>query len=366
MKKVRIILIVQILVVLAFNLSCNRFFIQVDDSAKDVVVFQIDSTKLKLALQMVDSVEKQNDLSNLPLKPVLPNVDIKAICNDLRMMLTHPNSTIIGNSGHYCGIAVVLNWMLNNQPEKYAKAVLELACSGETIIGSTNSKMKIPKALIKRVDYTETGKSRTGFIYKDIDSTSISDFILGVSLVYSEKFIQKAGLIDRRATFRKKSWGSFLFGNTMPWEMDDYFRKIGVNLSNKGFYLTDKENIEELYKIEKATKEGKMPVIFDNHYISYSRTKNLLYRFVGAHFITIHSFNVNREKQVVNYTYWDYGKVKNNPFLTRTVRPLRTGNMKKDIRNNKMFKAKGLDIQKREISTTEFLKAMKGYWIPEK
>jgi len=335
----------------------------VDDSSTDVVSFKIDNEKRQLAQTLVVEFEQKVKDGKLNSESVLQGVNMEDVFADLRTMLDYPNSTIIGNSGHYCSVAVVLNWLLNNQPEKYAKAVLELAFYGHTSFGE-GGKIKVPKVLRKKVDYSIIDTVNYKTIRKDIDATSISDFLLGVSLLHAEKGLQKVGLLHPKATYKKTCIGSFIFSNTAPWEMDDLFKKVGVSIEKKGFYLGDKETLDELLMIERAVKEGKMPVIFDNHWISYAQGKNFLYEFTGAHFINLHSFKIDKENNIISYSYWDYGRVKNNPYLTRTIKSKLANTISRTIKKSERFKKKKI-VQKRSITIEEFLKAMKGYWIPK-
>jgi transketolase C-terminal domain/subunit len=84
------------------------------------------------AFDLIDEFEQKVNDSTYHKQSVLKNISMHDVFEDLRTMLDYPNSTIIGNSGHYCSVAVVLNWLLNNQPKKYTKAVLELTYYGET------------------------------------------------------------------------------------------------------------------------------------------------------------------------------------------------------------------------------------------
>lgn len=331
---------------------------------------QVDSAengnRIMKANELLESYERMMELGEIKNETVFDQVKMTALIADTRRMLNNPNASYIGNNGHYCGPAVILNWVLNNRPEIYTKAVLELSCYGKTQISEDSPVLKTPKVLQKSVDFTITDTINNKIIRADIDSTSLSDFILAVSLVCSEKFIQKIGMISAKATHTKPSVGCFILTNTFPWEMNDYFRKLGINIEQQAYYLGDKEKIDDLLRIENAVKKGKMPIIFDNHLISYADTKNFLYKITGAHFITIHSFKVNRKENTVDFTFWDYGMIKPNPYLSLNLRPMPTGNLKKDLKRIQKFRRKGLDKRKKEISIDEFLKGMKGYWIPEK
>ncbi len=327
--------------------------------------FKVDKFRLNKALLLINDFENKINNGTLSNKSVLSGVEMTEIIEDLRFLLSHPNSSKIGNNGHYCGTAAILNWFINNRPEQYSNTILNLAYYGKARVTNDSPLIKVPKQLKSKIDYSIIEKNENFVIRNDIDSTSISDFMLCVSLVNSEKFIQKIGLIHPQATYNKKSIGSFIYTITMPWEMDDYFKKIGIQIEDKAYYRNKKNKQEELFKIQKAVQEGKMPIIFDNHYISYTSTRNFLYKTLGAHFITIHSFEIDKNSNTVNFTYWDYGSVKSNPFLNLKKNPVSTGNISKDMKALKKYRKKGLHKREKRITIDEFITAMKGYWIPE-
>lgn len=342
--------------------ACRGYRIVVDDSSRDVVSFKINQDKRQAAFKLIDEFEKKVKVKTYHEASVLKNVSMQVIFEDLRTMLDYPNSTIIGNTGHYCSVAVVLNWLLNNQPEKYTKAVLELTYHGETRFkGGT---IKVPKKLQKKINYSVVDTVDFKVMRKDLEATSISDFVLGVSLMYAEKGLQRIGIINKHALYKKKRPGAFVFAITGPWELDDLFARVDVGFEDRGFYLSDKEDVETLKRVENAVKNGKMPVIFDNHIISFGQRQNALYGYTGTHYITIHYMEIDWENDVVDYCYWDYGRVKNNPFETRTIKAKPANTISGTVRKVERFKKKNV-VQKRTITTKEFLKAMKGYWIPK-
>jgi hypothetical protein len=342
--------------------ACQGYRIVVDDSSRDVVSFKINNETRMKAFDLIDEFEQKVNDSTYHKQSVLKNISMHDVFEDLRTMLDYPNSTIIGNSGHYCSVAVVLNWLLNNQPKKYTKAVLELTYYGETSF--EEGKIKVPGKLRKKIDYSIVDTVDFKVIRKDLEATSISDFVLGVSLMYAEKGLQRIGMLNRHALFKKKRPGAFVFAITGPWELDDLFTRVDVRFEKKGFYLSDKENIETLKMIENAANNGKMPVIFDNHIISFGQRQNALYGYTGTHYINIHYMKVDWKNDIVDYCYWDYGRVKNNPFKTRTIKAKPANTISGTVRKQERFKKKNV-VQKRTITTKEFLKAMKGYWIPE-
>lgn len=329
----------------------NRFIV---DSP---VIFKQNKEKLGVAKKILFDFKKNN--SNL--ESVLPNVSMDEIIEDLDFMLNHPNSTRLNGIGNYCAVVVVLNWLLNNRPDIYTKAVLDLSKYGKASFANSQREIVIPKTLYKHVNY-RYNDSITPY-RTDLDSTSISDFIFGVSLLHSQKKIQKFGLIWKTATFNKESRGNFIYANTPPWEIDNYFKILGIDSVDKHFYLGCKKELKTLEKIEKSVESGLLPIIFENHLITATKSKNLLYHIVGAHFITIHEFEINEELGVISMSYWDYGMVSNKREIHPKDHPYSAKNFKQLIKKSNRYKEFEVHGKMKKITIDNFLEGFKGYWL---
>lgn len=178
---------IRIFLVFAFIFLINRlstcqesdcYFVQESPS-----VFRQDSLLAASAREIIRNHRKSIDQSD---SLALIGVSKNEMLDDLDYMLDNPNSTNLNDSGYYCGIVVALNWMLNKAPDKYVKAVIDLSFYGETSFEGGSKKVRLPEILTDKVDY-----SRINFedkrIRADIGNISLSDFVLGVSLVNSEK-----------------------------------------------------------------------------------------------------------------------------------------------------------------------------------
>ncbi len=324
------------------------------------IVFQQDSLRTSVAEEIIrryrDSIKRADTLT-------LIGISKTDILEDLSFMIANPNSTKLNDSGYYCGIVVILNWMLNKMPDKYVKGVIDLIFYGETTFENGSKNVKLPKVLREKVDYSlihsKNGKSRA-----DIGNISISDFVLGVSLVYAEKAIQKVGLLWKNSTHRKANTGNFIFANTMPWEMDDYFRIIGIKEIKSSYYSPFENKEKIIANIVKAVSLGEMAILMENHLLTADRPKNFFYKIFGAHFILIHDFTVNYKCHTISISYWDYGSVKNHREQSEKGSPFAAGSLNAAIRrNNRLNKIKRDDMYL-EISIDLFFKGLKGYWIP--
>jgi hypothetical protein len=341
--------------VVAQNLDC--YF--VNDSPG---FFNQDSIRKVKANKII---ENQRDLIVQDDTLTLIGLSKIEILNDLNYMVNNPNSTRLNDSGYYCGIVVVLNWMLNNVPDEYAKAVIDLTFYGETRFPGGSKVVRLPQTLAKNVDFTmipgNDSVKRT-----DIGNISVSDFVLGVSLVYSEKVIQRFGLLWKKSTHRKSTVGNFLFANTMPWEVNDYFKIVGIRNITKGYYQFFKDQEKILAQITSAVDSGKMPILMENHLLTADRHKNLFYKIFGAHFISIHDFEVNYECNTISISYWDYGSVKNHREQSKKGSPLAARSLNAAIRRNNRLNKIKKRINFLKFPWTSFSKVSKDIGYPIK
>lgn len=353
------------LIVIIFLLSYSyHIFSQEPDcfyAAEYPIIFQQDSVRTILARQIIQQHQDSTDQLNAPTKI---GVSREEVLEDLMYMIDHPNQTLLNDSGYYCGIVVILNWMLNNIPDNYVQAVIDLTFTGKTKFKNGSKWVKLPKHLTKNVNYTILA-SEEGVCRSDIGTISISDFVLGVSLVYSEKAIQRMGLLWKKATHHKKNIGNFIFANTMPWVIDDYFRIIGINNVTRSYYSPFERKDTTLSKISSAVDSGVMPILMENHLLTSDQHKNSFYKIFGAHFITVHDFTYNSECNTISLSYWDYGSVKNHRDQSLKGSPLAARSLnaaiRKASRKNKIIK----DDKYIELTIDQFFKGLKGYWIPE-
>ena len=223
--------------------------------------------------------------------------------------------------------------------------------------------MQLPKALREKVDYSKIDID--GDVQRaDLGRVSVSDFVLGVSLVYSEKWLQKIGLLWRNSTHCKANTGNFIFSNTMPWEMNDYFRIIGIREMTKSYYSPFESKMKALECISLAIENGELPILMENHLLTADRTKNIFYKVFGAHFICLHSLEFNQDCNTISMSYWDYGSVKNHREKSQDGSPLAAKSLKKAMRQSKRQNKIKKHGKYLEIPTDVFFKGLKGYWIP--
>ncbi len=253
--------------------------------------------------------------------------------------------------------------MLNKRPDLYAKGVIDLTFYGETTFARGNKLIRLPNVLRKKIDYSII--PREGKIVRtDLGTISLSDFVLGVSLVYSEKVLQKVGLLWNNSTHSKANVGNFLFASTMPWELDDYFKAIGIKDIFKRYYSPFMHEDKVLEKIVQAVENGEMPILMENHLLTADRHKNLFYKIFGAHFISVHRIQINDDCNTVSLSYWDYGSVKNHRDQSEKGSPLAAKTLHAAIRRNNRLNKVIKDDKYLELSKELFFKGLKGYWIP--
>lgn len=234
-------------------------------------------------------------------KTLFQQLTLTRLLDDLGAFIDNPNLTALNFNTWYCGPAAALNVAINYDPLSFVEGVIELGLEGETRAFNRWKKLQLSDRLVQN-----------GFM----PGHSPVDNILGLSLKHAEE-----GLLKRIA----KDDSKFEQG-TFPWETDDMLRKLGIRSQKKRWYRPFGD--KALENIEKAVAEGKIPIVFENHLISKGRLTDTIFDKIGLHYIPIHSFEM--EGEWITFQYWDYAQVK----------------------------------YKKRILREDFLKGMKGYWIP--
>lgn len=314
--------------------------------------FKQNSFYKSKAIFLIDSVEKtisENDTLSLI------GLSKQEVLNEIRFMINHPNSTVLNDSGNYCAASSVINWTLNNRPDLYAKGVVELTFFGETKFKNGSRKLKLPNVITEKIDFSiDSSSLKKNRI--DIGQISVSDFVLAISFVKELNSVQNIGLLWDEATHKKKNIGNYIFSNTMPWEIDNYFKILGLKKPEQNYYPQNRTKVLE--DLSSAIDSGYMPIILENHLITADRPANILLQTVGHHYIVIHDFKINDDCNTISLSYWDYGEVQNH----RQFSPAKSIN--KEMRSrNKRIKIKE-DNKYLKIKVDTFLKGLKGYWIP--
>lgn len=292
-------------------------------------------------------------------KSVLNDLTINDFATDVKYMINNPNRTLLNFTGNYCGSIVVINWLLNNRPDIYTRLVFELAIHGY-VQTENEKKIKVPKKMtelsIHPIDSLPGNRNL-------IDSTSISDFILGVSMVYTKKKFQRMGLIFRKAIYDKDSKANFIFGNSAPWEMDNYIKLAGLQVEKKRYYLGCRNNIKTLNFLQEQLNKGALPIVFENHLLTATKSKRWYYKITGAHFITIHGIETFENTETLDLSYWDYGAVSNRREIHPKHSPYSAKNFKKLIKKADEYSNYEIRGNIKNMNFDTFYKGVKGYWI---
>lgn len=347
-QKLRIIFIILLLPVIA--LGQNQAIFEDGTFANlHPQIFAQNADKKAEALALIssytDSIGKQPS--------VIPGLYLHDFASDIRYLINHPNRTLLNYNGNYCAAIAVINWLLNNRPEVYTQLVFELAIHG-FVQTKQNRKIKVPKQL-KNLDFSRIDS--LPLQRNLIDSTRISDFLLGVSMIYTKKKLQRIGLIWKDALYNKNSTGNFIFGNSAPWEMDNYIKMAGFTVCKKRYYLGCKNNKSTLEYLDKQINQHEMPIVLENHLLTATETRNILYRISGAHFITIHGMHIYENSGTIELSYWDYGKVSNK--REQTTKSTSYAHKKA------LKQATTKHGNAKNMSFNTFYKGIKGYWIIE-
>jgi len=259
-----------------------------------------------LAIVQINSL--RSEIASDPSKNVtkVTGVNMEKVLEQLENQIVfaqggHSNA-LTNFMGYYCGKSAAQNDLILYNPMGYVSLMTDLFSQGSAQFGGTGMELSIPENL------------RSG----------VSGKIPAVDQVFGKTLA--ASMSDK--TFARRKLNGILKdpGNTMPFEYKVMLGALGMDVTKSGFYKNFGN--KDLQAIESAVNNGYLPIVFDNHGISGSGADKGKSGTFGIHFISIHSFEIDGNN--VKYSFWEYGDLKSNT-----------------------------------LSKHDFLKSMKGYWIPE-
>lgn len=284
-----------------------------------------------------DEEKKKQPKPTAPKNPdetLLDGVTLTDIYSELEKRMTDIHSSKVNEIGKrwYCGPSAVSNVVMNNNPEGYVTAVIDLATKGEGKFSPDSKKIKLPKHL-------KNATNEKLLAWAGVASTV--DLVFGGSIRHKsngpiKRIFKKAAL----KTYPEKDKGS-LFGlnksavyeGTFPSQTAKMLKMCGLKIDEKK--IKRGRSIKDLKTIEAAVASGLTPIILDNYLIKYGKATKLskISQKKGLHYMPIYEFKFFMDNGVekISIKYWDYGSI-TGP-INRTVE--------------------------------EVVDGMKGYWIPE-
>lgn len=265
------------------------------------------------------------------------DVKLETILTELESILKNPAKNCFNYQGYTCGPSAAIFVSLQNNPVAFVSLVIDLFVHGEASYRDSKrarNRIAIPKwviddALRGRIDGMISGEKIT---------VRIVDYVLGYALRGTQNKIFKNSKEPSADDYKVDNF----YQSTFPWEEKSLLRRMGVRTEEYdywgGYQGRDGEKVLKL--LEKAINECRYPIIFDNHIITsrrhvkfyedHDRTfVNVIAGNLGIHYVPLIYLKVEGDN--VRYKYWDYG---------------------------------GLNAEE-TISKREFLKGIKGYWIPK-
>jgi hypothetical protein len=191
----------------------------------------------------------------------------------------------------YCGPTAMIHNFLWFEPLKYVETAIDLYLTGEAKPGK--GRLKVTKSMkeIKVNRGEASDKDDTG-------SANFLDWLLIEALRSAENDWFAPKEIDNRA----ESWQT----GTLPWEIDDMARRLGLKPHGGNAYVST-----NLRKIEKELEKGNLVVVLDNG-LFYSGSKQdsgvPVFKYSGIHYLTIHAIEIDRENKMVKASYWEHGE----------------------------------------------------------
>lgn len=195
------------------------------------------------------------------------------------------------NRWWYCGPTAMIHNFLWFEPLKYVETAIDLYLLGEAKPGK--GKLKVTKSMGKiEINSGEaTDKKKTG-------SAEFLDWLMIEALRSAEN----DWFAPKEINDRSDSWQT----GTLPWEIDDMARRLGLKPHGGHAYLST-----NLRKIQKELEKGNLVVVLDNG-LFYSGSKIdsgvPIFKYSGIHYLTIHAIEIDRENKMVSASYWEHGE----------------------------------------------------------
>jgi hypothetical protein len=196
----------------------------------------------------------------------------------------------------YCGPTAMIHNFLWFEPLKYVETVIDLYQKGEAKPGK--SRLRVTKSM-KSINISGGEASDKG-------TGDFTDWLLIEALRSAEN----DWFAPKEITDRGEAWQT----GTLPWEIDDMARRLGLKPHGGNAYVAT-----NLRKIEKELEKGNLIVVLDNG-LFYSGGKQDNYmlpsnkadkengiNMLGIHYLTIHAIDIDRETKMVSATYWEHG-----------------------------------------------------------
>ena len=128
-------------------------------------------------------------------------------------------------------------------------------------------------------------------------------------------------------TIKKWDPDNKLIAGTFPGEMKKMLSLMGVNTQYSTYW--GGQSKDDIVKMQDAIKNNLLPIVFENHIITHQEKDDGIWGLLGIHYIVIHSLELT-DKNKLTVKYSDYGS----------------------------------EQLPMEMTIDDFLKGMKGYWIP--
>lgn len=276
-----------------------------------------------------------------PDETLLDGITLTTILSELENRIANSHSSRVNSIGGtwFCGISAVSDLVINNNPEGYVQAVMDLVRTGKGKFFPDGKEIKLPKHL-------KNATTKELLYWSNSEHT--------VDLVFGGSIREKHnGLLGIKKMFRKNSMPRFnqgfeikyeqMFGmdkssfyeGTLPSQTEKMLRTCGLQIDKKK--IKRSSTIKDLKIIEAAVSSGLTPIVLDNDLIRKGTPAIKVKDFIrkkGKHYLPIYQFKFFIDTdgvEKITIQFWEYGALKT--AVTRTVEQVIGG--------------------------------MKGYWIPE-
>jgi hypothetical protein len=199
--------------------------------------------------------------------------------------------------GWFCGPTAEMVVSAAYNPIAYISMIWDLANYGGTTSGNDGISITLP-------DYLKNITVKNGK-YHGVD---LVDVIMTISLRDSENDGPSKGTNLLKYDPSNRAQG------TLPWEQPDMMVRMGMEDLKSTYYIG--QNKKSLSRLEKAVKQGYIPIIFDDETItnggrSYKEkvnvTDNMAFN-LGIHYVPLVAFTIDKKSKTVTYIVISHGK----------------------------------------------------------
>jgi hypothetical protein len=220
--------------------------------------------------------------------PLWPNVSASGLCRNLRANVLYPEKIYQGHSTNFCGYSALTVLFCKQQPDIYVRLVLDLYTKGRAEINGTVIR---PSAAVRAAAGALPGKGK--LVLNEADQ---------LWLMALPDHFKSYMNIDRKYKpgDENKIWAACTLG-----KFNRMARAVGgYEVKSRGTDLVRPGSGDMVGELQEALTSGTVVLYVNSKYLHPSKFRIFTLR-APTHYIIL--YDIKKDKDVVVFTYWDYG-----------------------------------------------------------